>query len=203
LATVCDFLHADVLAVVGDPQGGVTPLRFFTATGPHAGPRHSTLTAAHIALCDCEGPPADGKEGAITFRLPNGDRRAARLDGSRIYVEFPAMPARRVDRITEMEAALRARPLETWVAPFGYVAIFDGQDVIARMHPDLDGSAVIATAPGGRDSDIVLRVFAPKRRPPEDQVCGTAHRIIVPYWATKFGKKRIHSRQLSQRGGDL
>ncbi len=138
LATVCDFLHADVLAVVGDPQDGVTPLRFFTATGPHAGPRHSTLTAAHIALCDCEGPPADRKEGAITFRLPNDDRRAARLDGSRIYVEFPAMPARRVDRIAEMEAALRARPLETWVAPFGYVAIFDDQDVIARMDPDLD-----------------------------------------------------------------
>jgi predicted PhzF superfamily epimerase YddE/YHI9 len=209
LATVCDFLHADVLAVVGDPRDGVTPLRFFTATGPHAGPGHSTLAAAHIALSDGEDSAANGGKDAITFGLPNGDRRAARLESGRIYVDFPAMPAQRVDLIAEMEAALRARPLETWVAPFGYVATFDDQRVIARMDPDLDRiaafdrSAVIATAPGDCDSDVVLRVFAPNVGLPEDQVCGTAHRIIVPYWASKLGKKQIHSRQLSQRGGDL
>jgi predicted PhzF superfamily epimerase YddE/YHI9 len=209
LATICDFLHADVLAVVGDLHDGVTPLRFFTATGPHAGPGHSTLAAAHIALRDGEGSAANRGKGAITFRLPDGDRRVAHLDGGRIYVEFPAMPARRVDQIAEMEAALGVRPLETWVAPFGYVAVFNDQKLIARMDPDLeriaafDRSAVIATAPGDRDSDVVLRVFAPNVGLPEDQVCGTAHRIIVPYWASKLGKKQIHSRQLSQRGGDL
>ena len=35
---------------------------------------------------------------------------------------------------------------------------------------------VIVTAPG-IDSDIVVRVFAPKVGLPEDPVCGTAHRI--------------------------
>ena len=75
--------------------------------------------------------------------------------------------------------------------------------------PDLDRvagfdrTAVIATAPGRDGADIVIRVFAPNVGLPEDPVCGTAHRIIVPYWAERMGKKRIHSRQLSPRGGDL
>jgi predicted PhzF superfamily epimerase YddE/YHI9 len=108
-----------------------------------------------------------------------------------------------------MEAALGARPLETWVAPFGYVAIFDDPAVIAGMRPNMalvsafDRNAVIATAPGGAASDIVIRVFAPNAGLPEDPVCGTAHRIIVPYWAEKMGKTKIHSRHLSERGGDL
>ena len=66
-----------------------------------------------------------------------------------------------------------------------------------------DRNAVIATAPGGAESDIVIRVFAPKAGLPEDPVCGTAHRIIIPYWAERTGKTMIHSRHLSPRGGDL
>ena len=119
------------------------------------------------------------------------------------------MPGTRVDRIAEMEAALGARPRETWVAPFGYVAIFDHPTVVAGLRPDLalvsafDRNALIATSPGGAGSDIVIRVFAPKVGLPEDPVCGTAHRIIVPYWAERMGKAKIHSRHLSPRGGDL
>ena len=108
-----------------------------------------------------------------------------------------------------METALGARPSETWVAPFGYVAIFDDPTVIAGLRPNLalvsafDRNAVIATAPGSAASDIVIRVFAPNVGLPEDPVCGTAHRIVVPYWAARMGKTKIHSRQLSPRGGDL
>jgi predicted PhzF superfamily epimerase YddE/YHI9 len=61
---------------------------------------------------------------------------------------------------------------------------------------------VIATAPG-EQSDCVIRVFAPKLGLPEDPVCGTAHRIIAPYWADRFKRNTLHSRQLSPRGGDL
>ena len=119
------------------------------------------------------------------------------------------MPATQLDHIADMEAALGASPQETWDAPFGTVAIFDDPAVIADLRPDLarvsafDRNAVIATAPGGTASDIVIRVFAPKVGLPEDPVCGTAHRIIIPYWAGKLGKTKIHSRQLSARGGEL
>ena len=209
LARACAVLRADVVAVVGEPAGGDIPLKFFTAEGPHPGAGHATLAAAHTVLRDGFAGGKAAPVGAITFHLANGDRRAARVEGERICIDFPAMPAERVDRIAEMAAAMGARPLETWVAPFGYVAVFDDRAAIAAMRPDLarvaafDRSAVIATALGGADSDIVIRVFAPKVGLPEDPVCGTAHRIIIPYWAERMGKTRIHSRQLSPRGGDL
>ena len=208
LATACAILRADVVAVVGEPSGDDTPLRFFTPDGPHAGAGHATLAAAHAVLRD----GVVGRDAAlrsVTFHQANGDSRVAHVEGDRICVDFPAMSGSRVDRIAEMAAALGARPRETWVAPFGYVAIFDDPAVIAEMQPDLarvsafDRSAVIVTAPGGAASDIVIRVFAPKVGLPEDPVCGTAHRIVVPYWAERMGKTRIYSRQLSPRGGDL
>jgi PhzF family phenazine biosynthesis protein len=203
LMTACGMLRTDVIAVVGEASGGDTPLKFFTPDGPHAGAGHATLAAAHTVLRNGAAPHT------VTLHLANGDRRAAYAEGDRICVEFPSMPGGRIDRIADMEAALGARPQETWVAPFGHVAIFDDPVVIARMRPDLarvsafDRNAVIATAPGGAASDIVVRVFAPKVGLPEDPVCGTAHRIIVPYWAERMGKTKIHSRHLSPRGGDL
>ena len=53
----------------------------------------------------------------------------------------------------------------------------------------LDRNAVIVTAPGDLgESDIAIRVFAPKVGLPEDPVCGTAHRIIVPFWSERLGR---------------
>ena len=208
LAAACAVLRTDIIAVVGEGTGGDTPLRFFTTTGPHPGAGHATLAAAHTVL---RGGFGFGKSSAnaVTFRQINGESRPAHIQDDRICIDFPAMPATQVDRIADVGAALGAAPLETWAAPFGYVAIFDNPDVIAGIRPDLarvsafDRNTVIATAPGDGACDIVIRVFAPKIGLPEDPVCGTAHRIIIPYWARKLGKAKIHSRQLSARGGDL
>jgi PhzF family phenazine biosynthesis protein len=208
LTAACAMLRTDVIAVVGDDTGDGTPLRFFTAAGSHHGAGHATLAAAHAVL---HGgfDATKAATSAVNFRQANGEIRAAHIEIDRISIDFPAMPATQVDCMADMEAALGARARETWVAPFGYVAIFDDPVIIAGLHPDLarvsafDRTAVIATAPGDGACDIVIRVFAPKVGLPEDPVCGTAHRIIVPYWARRSGKTKIRSRQLSVRGGDL
>jgi PhzF family phenazine biosynthesis protein len=202
LISACTILKADVVAVLDEAAAEVTPLRFFTAQGAHGGAGHSTLAAAHVALRN------GAERAAVTFRTAAGDR-AAQIEGERIAVDFPVMPGERVERVAELEQALGARPIESWAAPFGYVAVYGDARIVAEMRPDLarvaqfDRTAVIATAPGGGDADVVIRVFAPNVGLPEDPVCGTAHRIIVPYWAERIGRKRIHSRQLSPRGGDL
>ena len=206
LISACAILRADVIAVLGQSEGSETPLRFYTTEGPHPGAGHATLAAAHVVLRRPAPGPASG---AVTFHLTNGDRRQARVEGDRIAIDFPAMPGTRIDVVADLAAALGAQPKESWVAPFGYVAVFDDPATVAAMRPDLarvaefDRTAVIVTAPGGSSSDIVIRVFAPNVGLPEDPVCGTAHRIIVPYWAKRMGKTKIHSRQLSSRGGDL
>lgn len=209
LASVCGLLNREVIAVVDDPAGEEPLLRFFTPEGAHFGPGHSSLAAAHLVLRHVAEKTAGKSREAVKFRLSDGSSRNACDANGRTAVDFPTMPASRVDRAADIEAALGARPDEVWVAPFGYVGIYDDAEVVAAMRPDLalvsafDRTAVIATAPGGGPSDIVIRAFAPNVGLPEDPVCGTAHRIIVPYWAERMGKREIHSRHLSSRGGDL
>ena len=210
LMEVCNLLRVEVIAVVDGPGEQEPGLRFFTPGGSHAGPGHASLAAAHVVLRQSvlNGGQAMGRD-AAAFRLANGERRLVQVKGERIAMRFPVMPASQVDRIDEVEKALGARPVETWVAPFGYLGVFENAETVAALRPDMalvgafDRTAVIATAPGGAGSDIVIRVFAPNVGLPEDPVCGTAHRIIIPYWAERMGKTRLHSRHLSPRGGDL
>jgi predicted PhzF superfamily epimerase YddE/YHI9 len=61
---------------------------------------------------------------------------------------------------------------------------------------------VIVTAPGD-DCDFVSRYFAPRVGVPEDPVTGSAHCALIPYWAKRLGKRELHARQVSPRGGEL
>ena len=207
LAGISGNLNCDVIAVVGDQTDGEAALRFFTPQGPHPGAGHATMAAAHVVLRPEGGrdePPQD-----VVFRLENGETRVARKAGEKIAVGFPRMAAYRVERVADMESALGANVAETLVSAFGYIGILKDASTIASLKPNMDKIsafdriAVIATAPDGYVSDIAIRVFAPNAGLPEDPVCGTAHRIIIPYWAEHFGKAQLHSRHLSPRGGDL
>jgi predicted PhzF superfamily epimerase YddE/YHI9 len=198
----CELLGADVIAVIAAGEGDEPSLEFFTSSGPHPGAGHATMAAAHVALA------RRGGEAAVRFRLPSGERRAARRVAGRIAVDWPPMPFEAVERRDELARALGRRPIESYIAPFGYVAIFTSADDVAGLSPDLtrvaafDRAAVIATAREG-DADVVIRVFAPNVGLPEDPVCGTAHRIIAPYWSQRLARPSLHSRHLSKRGGDL
>jgi PhzF family phenazine biosynthesis protein len=203
LAAVAAELHEGVLAATWPAEGGRTALRFFTPDGPHAGAGHATLAAAHVVLAR---QAADA--GTVAFLLADGTERIAARDGDRIAVPWPLMPGIAVERRADLGRALGREPAETLVAPFGYVAVYGDPAEVQDLRPDMaalagfDRGAIIATAPGDR-SDLVIRVFAPKLGLPEDPVCGTAHRILAPYWATRLGRDDLHSRQLSARGGDL
>ncbi len=198
LARICDQLQAGVLAVLGELVAGRRSLRFVTAHGPHDGAGHAAHAAAHIAL------PEDG---AVTFDLPSNQMlQAGRIDG-KAWVRWPIMPAS-VASGDSVAGALGRNPREVLVASFGYAAVFENASDLAALRPDmtairaLDRGALIATAPATA-ADFALRVFAPKLGLLEDPVCGTAHRIIAPYWAQRLGRTKLRSRQMSPRGGDL
>jgi predicted PhzF superfamily epimerase YddE/YHI9 len=80
---------------------------------------------------------------------------------------------------------------------------------VAALEPDIaalgriDCDAVIVTAPGEGDVDVVSRYFAPRYGIPEDPVTGSAHCTLIPYWVERLGKESLRARQLSPRGGDL
>jgi predicted PhzF superfamily epimerase YddE/YHI9 len=88
------------------------------------------------------------------------------------------------------------------------MAVFDSETTVAGLQPDmsllaqLDSRGIIITAPGDH-CDFVSRFFGPKVGIPEDPVTGSAHCVLIPFWASKLGKNDLHARQVSQRGGEL
>ena len=144
----------------------------------------------------------------LSFRLADGGVRNVRLKGDLIAVDWPIMPFADTEEAEQLQRSLGRRPERTFASDFGTIAVFSSEEEVRDLTPDLDrlaaldANAVIVTA-AGRDADFVLRVFAPKLGLPEDPVCGTAHRIIVPFWAEQLGKTSLVSHQLSQRGGEL
>jgi predicted PhzF superfamily epimerase YddE/YHI9 len=70
--------------------------------------------------------------------------------------------------------------------------------LLEKLHP----AGVAVTAPGN-DADFVSRYFAPSYGIPEDPVTGSTHCSLAPYWGRRLGKKQLHARQVSERGGEL
>ena len=106
-------------------------------------------------------------------------------------------------------AALGVEATETLWHDKGYaVAVLADADAVRRCAPDMralrdEGPIVaIVTAPGN-DSDIVSRVFVPAFDIDEDPVTGSAHAVVVPYWAARLGRDSFTAVQASARGGRL
>jgi predicted PhzF superfamily epimerase YddE/YHI9 len=161
---------------------------------------HATLAAAYMIFQDDPSLPE------IIFDTRSG-RLGARHDGSRIMLDFPVDSIRRIEIPDDLIRGLRARPEEVWISR-DYMAVFDSERQVAALHIDnevlssLERQGVIATAPGSR-CDFVSRYFAPAEGLPEDPVTGSAHCSLVPYWATRLGRKQLHAIQISPRGGEI
>ncbi len=202
MRAVAAQLSETVLATLTPIDAARTRLVFHTPTGRHQGAGHAMMAAAHVALA--RAPAGD----RMTFVLDDGSECVVGREGGLISVPWPIMQATAIDMAGPLDAALRRKATETLDSAFGFIAIYDDPADVAKIDPDQDAiarlerGAVIATAPG-EGSDFVLRVFAPRLGLPEDPVCGTAHRILVPLWADRLNRSTLHSRQLSPRGGDL
>lgn len=146
--------------------------------------------------------------GAIDFRIGGGGRRSVRADGDLVSVDWPVMPYASADRVAELRDCLGCEPRETLDSPFGVIVMFASEEDVAGLEPDLarmarlESSIVMVTAPAS-EADFAVRVFAPKVGLPEDPVCGTAHRVLVPLWSKRLARRTLVSHQLSPRGGEL
>jgi predicted PhzF superfamily epimerase YddE/YHI9 len=89
-----------------------------------------------------------------------------------------------------------------------YLVVYASEDEVRKLEPNMDALkhvdrfGVIVTAPG-KQVDFVSRFFAPTQGVPEDPVTGSAHCTLIPYWAKRLGKKKLHAHQVSPRGGEL
>ena len=105
-------------------------------------------------------------------------------------------------------SALNAQPRETYVAPFGYVTIFETAAEIAAIDPDMGLVAALTAAPSSlpHRATIAISSSAFSRRPSGFRKILSAEPLIAssrPIGRSDLGKAEFHSRHLSKRGGDL
>ncbi len=162
---------------------------------------HATLASAHVVFTTLE----PGSK-AVSFRSKSGPLIVTR-DEDLLALDFPARPPQPLPVPEALVMAMGRKPREVFTAR-DVMAVFDTEEEVRSLLPDREGLAgleyfaVIVTAPG-HEVDFVSRFFAPRQGIPEDPVTGSAHCMLVPYWARRLGKPRLHALQVSPRGGEL
>ena len=183
---------------VPDPGEADYELRWFTPTTEVVLCGHATLASAHVLM---EGD-------RIRFRT----RRAGRLEVRRErQVYAMSLPAWKPEPrpLPAVVAALGCEAVETLWHPQRYAVVRLGSEAeVLALAPDFRRLAAegdiltIATAPGSA-TDITSRVFATGAGIDEDPVTGSAHAVLVPYWAEQIGRLELTAWQASRRGGRL
>jgi PhzF family phenazine biosynthesis protein len=183
-------------------EGGQFQIRWFTPTVEVDLCGHATLAAAHVIFNHLA---FSGER--ITFSSKSGPLYV-RQDAGILFLDFPADMFSEDDAPESLVDGLAMRPRETYKGRDDYLAIFENQDDIVSLRPDMSliskvpSRGVIVSSPG-RDVDFVSRFFAPQCGIPEDPVTGSAHTMLIPYWSKRLDKKQLSARQLSERGGEL
>jgi PhzF family phenazine biosynthesis protein len=183
------------------PEGEGYRLRWFTPTVEVDLCGHATVASAFVI-----SEFLDPGRREMVFETRSGRLSVACKDGGFI-LDFPARPPKPVEA-PAVGKALGRMPASL-VASFCYLAVYDSWEDVAALAPDMQALAaldlfgVIATAPGQGAIDYVSRFFAPAQGIPEDPATGSAQCVLMPYWAARLGRRRLASKQISQRSGEF
>ncbi|MBI2420422.1 MAG: PhzF family phenazine biosynthesis protein [Ignavibacteriales bacterium] len=182
---------------------GYYEIRWFTPTIEVDLCGHATLASAHVLFNFYE---QDSQK--LTFRSRNrGDLHVTRKT-DKMYLDFPADMPKDCAEPTGLREAIGGVPQSCLQGLTDYMLIYKSEEEIAAIKPDfaalytLKARGVIVTAPGN-SVDFVSRFFAPGSGINEDPVTGSAHTMLIPYWAKVLGKQKMDAKQISQRGGVL
>jgi len=163
---------------------------------------HATLASAHVIF-----QYLAYMEEVISFESRSGILNV-RKEGDLLVLDFPANKPQRTSLPDGFVQALNITPVQCFRGNEDYLLLYKSQQEIEALVPDfkrlekVDARAVIVTAPGNH-SDFVSRFFAPRVGVDEDPVTGSAHTVLIPFWAEKLGKTEMKAMQLSRRGGTL
>ncbi|WP_263138680.1 PhzF family phenazine biosynthesis protein [Pseudomonas sp. RIT-PI-AD] len=176
-------------------------IRWFTPTTEVPLCGHATLATAHV-LFEVYREPGD----RLAFTCHSGTLAVTREHG-RLALDFPAAPSRVIAEPAGLAQMLGQTPVAVLDAS-QLLVVLESEDAVRACAPDLKAlaglawDAVIVTA-GGREFDFVSRNFAPALGIDEDPVTGSAHCILIPYWAERLGRPVLQAYQGGRRGGRL
>jgi PhzF family phenazine biosynthesis protein len=183
------------------PDGNRYALRWFTPAVEVDLCGHATLAAAYVILTRFTK-----SQRSVRFQTKSGELTVTR-EGDLYALDFPARPPEPCDVHPDLIAGLDRQP-DAILAARDYLVVYSSEEDVRSLKPNMellkkvDRFAVIATAPGD-GCDFGSRFFAPAKGVPEDPVTGSAHCTLIPYWAKRLNKTKLHAFQVSQRGGEL
>ncbi len=174
-------------------------LRWFTPTVEVDLCGHATLATAHILMSGA----------SIRFATRSGILTVTRDEG-KLALDLPAYPVESGTEPGLLDALGLAADTPTFLSRGGNgaaIALLADEGAVRAVTPDFAAlrsidRLVIVTAPG-RDNAIASRVFAAYHGIDEDPVTGSAHAVLVPFWASRLDRHQFSARQASQRGGHL
>jgi len=178
-------------------------LRWFTSLGEINLCGHATLATAHV-IFEHLGDPRRTIRFSTRFVGPLTVTR----EGEWLTLDFPAWETEPSAPLPLLLKALGIGECKEVRVARDYMVVLESQQQVEAVRPDINamlplGKMVCVTARGNGDYDFVSRFFSPGDAIPEDPVTGSAHSMLIPYWARKLDKTKMLARQVSERGGDL
>lgn len=163
---------------------------------------HATLAAAHIIYTelnfDKKTIKFNSKSGILTVEKNN----------DWYTLNFPSEEIEEIETPTLLEQALNVPIIKTYKGKWKLLVELENETTVSNLTPnfsilyDLESNGIIVTSKGDT-IDFVSRFFAPKLNINEDPVTGSAHTLLIPFWAKKLNKTKLNAVQLSKRIGIL
>ncbi|PVD54069.1 isomerase [Terrimonas sp.] len=179
-------------------------IRWFTPTVEVALCGHATLASAHVFFNHL-----GYSENEISFNSKSGWLKVGKEKNGQLTLDFPADHFEIVADIPPAIAeGLKIEVSKVYKGKFDYMVVVDKQSTVENLQPDfktlstIKSRGVLVTAPGN-EVDFVSRGFFPQSGIDEDPVTGSAHTLLVPYWASVLKKNNMKAIQLSARKGHL
>lgn len=179
------------------------PIRWFTPTLEVNLCGHATMASAKILFEHF--PDIAGSE--ISFSSKSGILKVSK-NAEDISLNFPADDPEPQKMDALFAEVLGESPIEILKGTDDFLAVFENEQQIQAMNPDftklakINSRGVVISAPGN-DVDFVSRCFFPQTGIDEDPVTGSAHTMLIPYWAKQLDRIQFKAHQLSARGGVL
>jgi PhzF family phenazine biosynthesis protein len=182
------------------PEGDDFHIRWFTPSTEVNLCGHATLASAHVLFRHL-----GYERETIIFQSRSGILKVNRKENL-IILDFPASGIAEADFPDQAERVLGIMPEKCLKGSEDLMMVFSNEDDLQNLQPDFDAIArlsyrgLIATAPS-KEFDFVSRFFAPAVGINEDPVTGSAHTLLIPYWADRLHKTEMLAKQVSKRGG--
>jgi PhzF family phenazine biosynthesis protein len=178
-------------------------LRWFTPRTELELCGHGTFAGAHFLRLE----EYLKKDSEVRFYTRSG-LLTARLAGDWIEVDFPSEREKPSPQPSDLIRALGVPASYVGKNRLDYLVEVDSEETVRKITPDFEllkavptrGVMVTSLSQSG-DYDFVSRFFAPSIGIDEDQVTGSAHCCLGPYWSAKLQKDQLTAFQASRRGG--